>query len=275
MLFFLTRLVRRYLPLTRIIFLCHHIIAPDGGIFDWFLARRVLWRGHAFIVMSEEDFAFLRRALPWARIRGTLHPPYNMFSHTPMPQAEARARLGLYASERVLLFFGFVRRYKGLRYLLDAMALVHQAIPVRLLVVGEFWEDERPYREQVRQLGLQDAITFYNSYVPNDEVAVYFSAADAVVLPYLEATQSGIAQVALGFEKPMIATAVGGMGDVVQPEQMGLLVPPADSAALAAAIVRYFGKELAVPFARKMHELKESASWLPLVKLIEEVVVMQ
>jgi glycosyltransferase involved in cell wall biosynthesis len=271
MLFFLTRMVRRRRLPTRIIFLCHHVIPPDSGIFDWYLARRILWRGQALIVMSEEDFALLRRALPKHRIAGTTHPPYDVFSRTPLPRAEARARLGLAPDEPVLLFFGFVRRYKGLRNLIRALAQVRDQLPARLLVVGEFWEDERPYHELVQQLGLAGAVEFHNAYVPNEKLGVYFSAADAVVLPYLEATQSGVAQIALGFEKPVIATSVGGMAETIADGQTGLIVPPADNDALGAAIVRYFQEGLAEPFARNIRENKESASWMPLVRLIEEL----
>jgi glycosyltransferase involved in cell wall biosynthesis len=164
-----------------------------------------------------------------------------------------------------------VRRYKGLRNLIRALATVREHLPGRLLAVGELWEDERPYRELVRDLGLEGAVEFHNAYVPNEEMAVYFSAADAVVLPYLEATQSGIAQVALGFEKPVIATSVGGMAETIVDGQTGLIVPPGDNAALSAAIVRYFQEQLAVPFARNIHDTKETASWMPLVRLIEEL----
>jgi len=271
MLFFLTRMLRRRRTPVPIIFLCHHIIAPDGGLFDWFLARRILWRGHAFIVMSEEDFALLRRALPKKRIRGAALPPYNVFNQTPLPRAEARARLGIAEDEPVLLFFGFVRRYKGLRYLLKALPDIRTEIPARLLVVGEFWEDERAYHDLVKQLGLEGVVQFYSEYIPNDEVAIYFSAADVVVLPYLEATQSAVAQLAIGFEKPMIATSAGGMAEAIVDGQTGLIVPPADSAALSEAILRYFQAGLAEPFARNIRESKESSSWMPLVHLIEEL----
>lgn len=271
MLLFLTRMLRWRARHIRVLFLCHHIISPDGGMFDWFLARRILWRGNAFIVMSEEDFAFLRRALPWARIKGTTHPPYDVFSRNPMPAAEARAKLGIGPDEPVLLFFGFVRRYKGLRHLISALPAVREHFPVRLLVVGEFWEDERPYRDLVRQLGLEDAVTFVSSYVPNEKLPVYFCAANAVVLPYLEATQSGVAQIAYGFEKPLIATSVGGMPEVVHDEVTGLIVPPADSVALEQAIIRYFAEQLEQPFAANIRAIKEEASWMPLVQLIEEL----
>ena len=271
MLFFLTRLIHRNTDL-RVIFLCHHMIAPDGGIFDWFLARRILWRGHGFVVMSEEDFALLRRALPWARIKGTTLPPFDVFSHAPISRDEARARLSLASDAPVVLFFGFVRRYKGLKYLIEAMASVKRDLPnAFLLVVGEFWEDDRPYRELVRQLGLDTAVQFHNAYVPNDAVAAYFSAADVVAMPYLEATQSGVAQLAIGFERPMIATSVGAMADTVRHGETGLIVPPGDSAALAGAIVKFFKEGLAEPFTRRVKVSKESASWQPLVQLIEEL----
>jgi glycosyltransferase involved in cell wall biosynthesis len=272
MLFFLTRLIRHRTNI-RMIFICHHIIAPDGGLFDWFLARRILWRGHAFIVMSEEDFALLRRALPKGRIRGTTHPPYDVFSSTPMPKAEARAQLGLDPDEPVLLFFGLVRRYKGLRHLIKALPEVRKQLPVKLVVAGEFWEDQRSYDELIRQLGLEDAVRIENTYIPNDEMTLYFSASDVVILPYLEATQSGVAQVAFGFEKPMIATSVGGMPEAISDGETGLIVPPGDSKALADAILRYFNEGLAEPFARNIRQNKEEASWQPLVRLIEELAV--
>lgn len=270
MLFFLTRLIRRSTTI-RILFLCHHIIPPDGGIFDWFLARRILWRGHAFIVMSEEDFALLRRAIPWGRIRGSLLPPYEVFNQNAMPQQEARKRLGIPMGIPVLLFFGFVRRYKGLRYLIQAMSKVRREIPAQLLVVGEFWEDERPYRRMVQELGLQDSVHIFNTYVPNGEMARYFCAADVVVLPYLEATQSAIAQVALGFDKPLIATSVGGIPEAIPHEKAGLIVPPADVDALAEAILRYFRENLGETFSQYIRLEKETYSWIPLVNLIEEL----
>ncbi|MFC1466514.1 MAG: glycosyltransferase [Candidatus Brachytrichaceae bacterium NZ_4S206] len=271
MLFFLTRMLKHESHI-RVIFLCHHLIAPDGGIFDWFLARRILWRGNGFIVMSEEDFALLRRALPRARIKGTTHPPYDVFSRAPIPRDQARAKLGLPLDAPVVLFFGFVRRYKGLRHLLEAMRIARDRLPsAKLLVVGEFWEDERLYRDLIRQLGLQDAIQIYNQYVPNDQITVYFSAADVVALPYLEATQSGVAQLAIGFERPIIATNVGGMAEVVHHGETGFVVPPGDSQALATALIEFFTQNLAEAFSQRIRKDKESASWLPMIQLIEEL----
>lgn len=256
-----------------ILFLCHHIIAPDGGILDWFLARFVFRRANGFIVMSEEDYALLRRALPQAYIRGTTHPIYDMFSAEPLDPEEARARLGLAMAERVLLFFGFVRRYKGLRYLLQALPEVQCELPVRLLVVGEFWEDEQPYQEMIERLGLQGSVTMLNRYVPNEDIGLYFSAADVLVLPYLEASQSGVVQMAFGFERPVIATQVGGLAETIEHNRTGLIVAPGDAQALATAIVSYFQEDMGPRFQEGIREIKDRFAWEHIVRLIEQMYV--
>ncbi len=271
-LFVLTRLLRHFhkTPM-RTVFICHHMIEPDGGIFDWFLARRILRHGDAFIVMSEEEFALMRRAFPRKTIRGTLLPPFDGVSGVPVSMDVARAALGLPAHEKVLLFFGFVRHYKGLKFLIEALPEVIKTLPARLLIVGEFWEDERPYRELIKKLGLEDRVTIFNKYIANDKVTIYFSASDLVVMPYLKPTQSGIAQLAIGFERPMIASNVGGMPEMIRHNETGLIVPPGDSAELAAAILRFFNENLNDRFVANLHKGKDSLSWQPMVELIEQL----
>ncbi|MDX1531127.1 MAG: glycosyltransferase, partial [Rhodothermales bacterium] len=149
--------------------------------------------------------------------------------------------LGLPAEAPVLLFFGFVRRYKGLDVLLEALPAVRERLPeARLVVAGEFYDDERPYRERVAHLGLGEAVRFDAHYVPSGEVPLYFSAADLVVQPYRSATQSGVAQVAFGFGRPVVTTNVGGLAEAVPDGEAGLVVPPEEPAALARAVVRFF-----------------------------------
>jgi glycosyltransferase involved in cell wall biosynthesis len=269
-LFTLTYWLRRRTDIP-ILFLCHHIIPPDGGTLDWTLARFVLRRGDGFIVMSEEDYAILRRSLRDAYIRGTVHPIYDMFNVEPIDAQEARAHLGLKPDDRVMLFFGFVRRYKGLRYLLKALPSVIEQIPAHLLVVGEFWEDEQPYVDLIEQLGLSGSVTLLNRYIPNEEVSLYFSAADVLVLPYVEATQSGVVQMAFGFERPVIATRVGGLAETIDDNSTGLMVPPGDISALSEAILRYFQEDLGPGFQEGIREIKERFAWEHLVRLIEQM----
>jgi len=264
-------LIKRFTPI-KILFICHHVTPPDGGPFDFFLARRVLASGDHFIVLSEEDYTRLRRVLPKADIRLAAHPTYDIFHrNSSIDKVEARRRLGISGDERLILFFGFVRRYKGLPYLLKAMPRVLQRIKVHLLIVGEFWESERVYQRAIERLGLKESVTVLNRYVPNEEVGLYFAAADVVVLPYLEATQSGVVQLAYGFERPVITTTVGGLTETVSHGRTGLIIPPRDSDALAEAIIKFFEDDLAADFIQGIKDRQDDFSWTKLVQLIEEM----
>jgi len=199
------------------------------------------------------------------------HPVYDSFGK-PSDRAKAREKIGLDKDLPVILFFGFVRRYKGLQVLLDSMPAVRDALPdVRLLVAGEFYDDEEPYQEKVESLDLQNQVKLVNQYIPKDEVADYFAAADVVVQPYLSATQSGVAQVAYQFEVPIITTDVGGLAEIVPHEEAGLIVPPDDAAALASAIVRYFVDDMQASLMAGVRRQKQSLGWDQLLDAIESL----
>jgi glycosyltransferase involved in cell wall biosynthesis len=266
----LSTLVKRRTA-VRILYLCHHITPPDGGPFDLTLARTVLSRGDEFIVLSESDYADLRRALPEARIHLTLHPSYEAFNqNSPLP-ADARRVLGYGADDRLVLFFGFVRRYKGLGHLLRALSYVPADLNVRLLVVGEFWDPASGYQAMAESLGIADRVQIIDRYVPNEEIGLYFSAANVVALPYLEATQSGVIQIAFGFDRPVITTSVGGLPEMLRDGRLGLLVPPQDEAALATAITAFFQENMQVGFEAAIRAERDVFSWERLVKLIEGI----
>jgi glycosyltransferase involved in cell wall biosynthesis len=140
------------------------------------------------------------------------------------------------------------------------------------MVVGEFYDDEQKYRSLIRELGLEDRITIKSDYVPNDMVGRYFSASDAVVLPYLSATQSGIAQIAYNFDKPVIATDVGGLSEVILDGKTGFIVPPNDASRLAAAITMFFDEGRETDFTAHVRREKEKYSWDNMVASIEDLV---
>ena len=169
---------------------------------------------------------------------------YDIFGE-PRDGAAARSALGLPERGPVLLFFGFIRRYKGLHVLLEAMPGIRERLPgARLVVAGEFYAGEDELREQAARLGLtsgdEPAVRFDAEYIPEDRVADYFAAADVVVQPYVSATQSGVAAIAYHFGRPVITTDVGGLAETVPHDVSGLVVPPEDPEALATAVVRYF-----------------------------------
>ncbi len=257
---------------AKVLFISHNVLPHEPQPWDRLLARRVLGQSDGVIVHSQWDRQVLLSLLPTMPAYVTPHPTYEVLAPTNWTHAEARRQLGLAEGKAVLLFFGFVRAYKGLRYLIDALALVRARLDAHLLVVGEFWDDVAPYQTQIRALGLEASVTLIDRYIPNEEVGLYFAAADLVVLPYTDATQSGVAQLALGAGVPVITTSVGGLPDVIQDGVNGFLVPPRDSQALAAAVLRFFEEGLGPTLWANIQAQKARFSWERLVALIEELV---
>jgi len=208
--------------------------------------------------MSETVRRDLLTIKPDAKLVLSPHPLYDVFGN-PKEKEEAKRALGV--SGPVLLFFGFVRAYKGLAVLLDAMPEVLKEFKPTLLVAGEFYEDKDTYLKQIDRLGIGDCVQVLDRYIANDQVADYFSAADVLVLPYLSATQSGITQIAFVFDLPVIATNVGGLPEVVDDGRTGFLVPSQDPKALAGAIVRYFKENKEASFKENIQVEKRRFSW--------------
>lgn len=166
----------------------------------------------------------------------------------------------------VILFFGYIKPYKGLDLLLSAMPAILAGLPgLRLLVVGEVYGDSAPYTRQIHALGIEKQVVFIDRFVSNEEVPAFFRASDLVILPYRTASQSGIAQLAYAFDKPVLATAVGGLTEVVKDGINGIVVPPDDPMAMAGGVLRFFAEK--PDFSEGIRREKEKVSWEPLVDL--------
>lgn len=255
---------------TKVMLLCHNIIPHERRPGDTLFTSYMFNAADYFIVQSdavEHDLTMFR---PGATYRKIPHPVYSMFG-SPGDKRVAQQAIGI-ETEHVILFFGYVRAYKGVHILLDAMAQLKQRFSVTLLLVGEFYDDQEKYMTQIRSLGLESCVTVHSDYVPNDEVALYFSAADAVVLPYLSATQSGIAQIAYNFDKPVIASNSGGLAEVVRDGLTGYLVKPNSADALAGAIARFFEENKESEFVANVRMEKKRYTWEAMAKAIEELV---
>lgn len=263
-------LVRRRVN-PRVLFLAHNVLPHETRWVDRLLTRRTLGQGDAIIVHSQRDRDDLLRLLPGVEVCVTAHPTYELFAQQAPSRTEARRLLGLGDEIPVLLFFGFVRAYKGLDYLIGALPTVLAHLDARLLVVGEFWDDPAPFRERIHALRLDEQVTIVDRYIPNDEVGAYFAAADLVTLPYVDATQSGVIQIAFSFGVPVVTTTVGGLAEVVEDGATGFLAPPGDSQALAAAILRFFQEDRAAAFRANIQAQRDRFSWDRLVTLIEEL----
>jgi D-inositol-3-phosphate glycosyltransferase len=252
--------------------LCHNVLPHERSRVDLLLGRRALGAADGFLVHSESDAENLRELLPGAPMRVHPHPRYEAFAGDAPDRETARAQLGIGPDEKVALFFGYVRAYKGLDLALRALALCKEP-GLRLWVVGEFYEDRAPYDSLINELGLDDRVRIVDRYVANEEVAAYFQAADLVLQPYRSATQSGIAQIAFAFGKPVLATAVGGLPEQIEDGVSGLLVPPDDLPALATAMDRYFSDPaLAARLAKGIAAAAARFSWRGLAGSLRELV---
>jgi glycosyltransferase involved in cell wall biosynthesis len=170
-----------------------------------------------------------------------------------------------------VLFFGIVREYKGLRDLLIAVGKVRDRLgSIQLLIAGEFWEADAPYRALIAELGIAESVRIDNRYIPNEDASIYFSAADLLVAPYRKVTGSAVVQMARGFGLPVVTTAIGGLTETAA-SGSGLLAPPRNPEQLAAAIVRYFEDGLEDEMRESIRHQQGRASWQKLVRLIESL----
>jgi len=253
---------------TRVLFLCHNIVPHERRPGDRLLTRLGLRSGHGFIVQTEAVRDDLLRFRPNAAYRLVPLPVYEIF-RSVLPRPEARERIGLDPNDRVVLFFGYVRKYKGLSVLLRAMRVVRNGLAVKLVVAGEFYEDLSCFEKEVQDLGLSKDVLVFDEYIPNEDVGTYFVAADVVALPYLSATQSGIAQIAYNFDIPVIVSDVGGLRESVIEGKTGFVVPSNDEQALATAISTFFRQKEVEDFAANVRQYKTQFSWDRIAEAVE------
>jgi glycosyltransferase involved in cell wall biosynthesis len=254
---------------TKIIAITDNILPHEKRPGDIAFTEYFLNSCDAYITMSEQVMSDLRRFQKSKPARQVLHPLYDNFGEA-VQKEEARKKLGLPSEGRIILFFGFIRKYKGLDILLEAMAdLRIKAGGIRLLIAGEFYEDEKPYLELIKKLGIEEQLILRTGFIPESEVKYFLCAADVVVQPYRMATQSGVTPLAYHFEKPMIVSNVGGLPSLVPHEKAGL-VTAADPGSLASAIIRYYelGEHYFIPHLRSE---KQKYSWINLVKTITDL----
>ncbi|HJA92811.1 MAG TPA: glycosyltransferase [Candidatus Eisenbergiella merdipullorum] len=264
----------RMLGKLKILFVCHNVFPHERFPMDRMLTKMVLKRGNAFIVQSGKDAKDLQTILPGAKYEQAVHPTYNAFKFENMSKKKARELLDITEKEKVLLFFGFVREYKGLKYLIQALPrITEKCEDVRLFVVGDFGsaENREVYEKLMEENQVKDFVTICDGYIPDREIEKYFAACDLVVLPYVSATQSGIVQIAYGFEKPVVVTNVGGLPDVVEDGKTGYVVEPENPVALADAVVRYFAENREEEFEENVKKEAYRFDWDRMVETVERL----
>ncbi len=254
---------------TKVLYVVDNAIPHEKRPGDMLITKLGFAVADYFVVMSEAVKKDLLSIKPDARYVYSPHPLYDIFGKPSEPEA-AKSSLGL--TGPVILFFGFVRRYKGLDILLDAMPAILEKVKLTLLVAGEFYEDRAAFDEHIARLGIGERVRLMDRFISNEEVAGIFSASDALVLPYRSATQSGITQIAYVFGTPVIATNVGGLPEVVKDGETGILVQPEDPDAIADAVIRFFAEGGAQKYRDNIEHEKRRFSWDAMVEAVEGLV---
>ena len=247
---------------TRAVCQIDNVVPHEHHFFDRALTRYFVGSMDGFVYMSHEVG---RELAEFTREQKCVYSPHPLFENfgARVERREACNRLGINPEVRYMLFFGLIRDYKGLDMLLDAWAKLKSAGKTdgrRLIVAGEFYTDKRPYTDQIERLGLADDVILHDWFVPDEQVPLYFSAADALVLPYRTATQSGVTQIAYNYDLPMIATDVGGLGEIVIDGRTGIVCDP-DVDSIADALERFYAPGLRESFVDAMPEEKKRFSW--------------
>ena len=257
---------------TKIIAITDNIIPHEKRPGDKTFTKYFIKSCDAFITMSDNVSRDLGSFHPDKPVVQVAHPLYDSFGEA-IPKNDARKRLGIGESDRVMLFFGFIRKYKGLDLLLDALHLLkkEKTAPgnLKLIIAGEFYEDESTYRNKIQDAGIADMIMLKTGFIPGSKVKEYFCASDMVIQPYRNATQSGVTPLAYHFEIPLIVTNVGALPDYVPDGKAGIVTEPS-AAGLAAGILRYFelGEDYFLP---QLREEKKKYSWEVFVRRVMEL----
>jgi glycosyltransferase involved in cell wall biosynthesis len=252
---------------TKVVCIADNIIPHEKRKGDKAFTKYFLKPIDEVIVMSEKVMADLKIFDATKPVQLVQHPLYDNFGEK-INKELARQNIGIETKEKIILFFGFIRKYKGLDILLDALAILkaNGNNHFKVLITGEFYEDRKAFDEQIVNLGLQDMLILKTDFIPDSEVRNYFCAADMVIQPYRNATQSGVTPLAYHFEIPMIVTNVGGLPSLVPDGKVGLVAEP-NAVSIAEKINTFFTKDENY-FIKNIKEEKKKFSWEKLVVAI-------
>lgn len=265
----IARIVRKNYH-TRVIALTDNIFPHERRIGDLLLIKYFVKSIDGFVTLSHKVLDDLKRLRPSAPAVYTPHPLYDNFGEA-VSREDALKHLDLDPDYRYLLFFGFIREYKGLDWLLTAFADTRiRKFPVKLLVAGEYYSSPQKYEQIIRENNLEDHVVLHTRFIDDAEVPFYFGAADLIVQPYKSATQSGVTQIAYHFEKPILVTDVGGLGEIVPDGEVGYTVSP-DPEDITRAILDFLANRRSSEFIQHIKAEKSRFSWEKMVETLQKL----
>lgn len=243
----------------KVLAITDNVIPHEKRIGDAAFSKYFINGCHGFITMSKAVMNDLNKFTSTPHKKYLLHPLYTSFGDK-IDKEKARKLMGLPTDKKLVLFFGLIRKYKGLDLLLDAFYELKSNPDVMLVIAGEFYDDQQPYLELIKKYQITNQVILHAKFIANEDVKLYFSAADLVALPYRTATQSGVTQVSFHFEIPTLVTNVGGLSEIIPHKIAGYVVEP-KAKAIAESIVDYFENDRIKAFTEGMKSEKKKYDW--------------
>ena len=259
---------------NKILFITENVISHEANVIDKSLTKIGLSNAYAFLSLSEKVEKDLEFVADDRKVYRSELPVYDCYNFDEQKKITSTKKdFGFDENSKLLLFFGYVRKYKGLDLLIDALAeLVKRDSTYKLLAAGEFYDDEKYYRDKVESLNLVNSVKLLNEFIPNEEVAKYFQPSDLVVLPYRSATQSGILNLAYGFYKPVLVTNVGGLAEFVDDGKTGYVIKPDSQKDLIDGIINFFNQREKINFEENIKKRVSRNAFNNLPELFDKII---
>jgi len=243
---------------TKTVLICHNLNPHEKRFLDKILSKIMFRNTNEFITHSNEDFFELKKKFKDKKVIKGFSPALNFFNFKTFSKNESKKILGL--NKNTILFFGYVREYKGLNYILEAMPLVLKEIDAELVIAGQFCKNKEEYLKKINELEIKKNVKIFDEYIQNEKIGLFFSASDVVVMPYKSLSNSAILQIALSFNKPVIGTRVGALKEVIKNNMNGFLTENSKES-IAKAIIKFYEEKKEKEFSENMEKIKENFSW--------------
>lgn len=271
--FTISSLLKKQLK-KRVVFITENFISHEQNLFENVLSRIGLKNAKYFIALSQKVENDLKKISGKRKIFRSELPVYDHLRGDDNLRNDIRKKFGYDEKDKVILFFGYVRKYKGLDLLIRSLKILTDSFPqlnLKLLVAGEFYDNKENYTKLIDELNLEDRILIFDEYIPNEKVKEFFIASDLVVLPYRSATQSGILNLSYGFNKPVVVTDVGGLSEFVILEKTGIIAKEANPESISQAIKKYFDLSDRVNFVENIREYCSRNSFNSFSEIIKKI----